>query len=196
VRNPEVTRLLILDASAKLFNVKGYKATALSDITNATGLTKGAIYSHFENKDELERHALMHMMNFFVATLTQKVKEADNAKEKLLAIMNFFESYKTKPPFEGGCPVLNAAIEADDANPELKKVVAGIFNVLHNSIVTILSNGVKYKQLKKDINADAFASMMISSIEGAIVLMKVTNKSHHLDRVLDYLKIEFGKMEV
>jgi len=59
-----------------------------------------------------------------------------------------------------------------------------------------LSNGVKYKQLKKDINADAFASMMISSIEGAIVLMKVTNKSHHLDRVLDYLKIEFGKMEV
>lgn len=196
MRNPEVTRLLILDASAKLFNVKGYKATALSDITKATGLTKGAIYSHFENKDQLEKHALLHMMNFFVATITQRVKAGNNAGEKIGAIMGYFESYKSNPPFEGGCPVLNAAIEADDTNPELKKVVAGIFNVLHHSIVTILNNGVKHGQLKKDINHDGFASMMISSVEGAIVFMKVTGKSHHLDRVLAFLKAEFVKMEL
>ena len=54
MRSPEVTRERILRQSGKLFNTQGYKATSLSDITEASGLTKGAIYQHFENKEKLD----------------------------------------------------------------------------------------------------------------------------------------------
>ena len=52
MRNPEATKELIISKSADLFNTQGYKATSLSDITKATGYTKGAIYRHFENKED------------------------------------------------------------------------------------------------------------------------------------------------
>ncbi|MEP2968608.1 TetR/AcrR family transcriptional regulator, partial [Nonlabens ulvanivorans] len=48
MRNPQLTKDIIIKESADLFNTKGYKATSLSDITTATGFTKGAIYKHFK----------------------------------------------------------------------------------------------------------------------------------------------------
>ena len=53
MRNPEITRQLIIDKSMGLFNIKGYQATSISDITQATGITKGAIYANFNNKEEV-----------------------------------------------------------------------------------------------------------------------------------------------
>ncbi|MEL6536474.1 MAG: TetR family transcriptional regulator, partial [Bacteroidota bacterium] len=53
MRNPTQTKELIITRAMPLFNTKGYTATSISDITNATGITKGAIYGNFQNKDEV-----------------------------------------------------------------------------------------------------------------------------------------------
>ena len=55
MKSSEITKSKVLQEAITLFNTKGYRATSLSDITNATGLTKGAIYRHFENKEQLEK---------------------------------------------------------------------------------------------------------------------------------------------
>ena len=55
--NAASTRELIIDKSIPIFNTKGYYATSLSDITQATGITKGAIYGNFKNKDEVASEA-------------------------------------------------------------------------------------------------------------------------------------------
>jgi TetR/AcrR family transcriptional regulator, transcriptional repressor for nem operon len=62
MRQPEITKDLILFKAGTLFNTKGYKATSISDITKATGLTKGAIYRHFTNKQSLESEAFEYLM--------------------------------------------------------------------------------------------------------------------------------------
>ncbi|MBN1123303.1 MAG: TetR/AcrR family transcriptional regulator [Anaerolineae bacterium] len=49
----EQTRQQIIQAAAELFTCKGYAGTSISDLANAVGLTKGALYHHFENKDAL-----------------------------------------------------------------------------------------------------------------------------------------------
>ncbi len=49
----EKTKQFIIEKTAALFNSKGYTRTSLSDISEATGLTKGSIYGNFENRDEL-----------------------------------------------------------------------------------------------------------------------------------------------
>ena len=49
----EKTRQLIIETAAPIFNKKGYAGTSLSDLTQATGLTKGSIYGNFKNKDEV-----------------------------------------------------------------------------------------------------------------------------------------------
>src|SRR5258708_9624580 len=48
-----VTRKAILDACLKLFARHGFSTTSIDDIASAAGITKGAVYWHFENKEEL-----------------------------------------------------------------------------------------------------------------------------------------------
>ena len=109
MRNPAATKEIILVKSGNLFNTQGYKATSISDITTATGFTKGAIYRHFENKNDLEMETLMHLSTQMFAKLREKIVAKDTAGDKLRAVFSFFESYVTNPPLKGGCPLLNGA---------------------------------------------------------------------------------------
>jgi TetR/AcrR family acrAB operon transcriptional repressor len=54
----QVTRTLILDAAERVFHLRGVSRTSLQEIAQEAGLTRGAIYWHFENKGELF-HAMM-----------------------------------------------------------------------------------------------------------------------------------------
>src|SRR5688572_9978143 len=120
MRNPELTKEKILKKSGLLFNTQGYKSTSLSDITTATGFTKGAIYRHFKSKEELEKETLFHLSSIMFDRLGGRIREKKNAPEKLRALFGYFESYITDSPLKGGCPLLNVAIEADDAHPILR----------------------------------------------------------------------------
>ena len=151
MRNPEITREKILKQSGHLFNTQGYKATSISDITKATGFTKGAIYRHFENKADLELETLSHLSAQMFSYLRVKIKEQQTAPEKLRAIFHFFETYVSKPPVKGGCPLLNVAIEVDDAHPALRKRAVLMLDLFKDAIITILDNGIKYNQYLKKL---------------------------------------------
>ena len=47
------TKQAILEASLELFSVQGFEATSISQITNAVGIRKASLYSHFENKQAI-----------------------------------------------------------------------------------------------------------------------------------------------
>src|SRR3954470_20612725 len=98
MRNPDITKEKILKKSGILFNTQGYKATSISDITNATGFTKGAIYRHFKDKDELEKKALHYLSEQVNEKLRAVIKAQPTAGAKLRAVFQFFKTYATNPP--------------------------------------------------------------------------------------------------
>ncbi|WP_339183783.1 TetR/AcrR family transcriptional regulator [Oceanobacillus sp. FSL W7-1293] len=53
VKLPEVRKAEILDASMKLFTEKGYLQTTTQDIINQVGISRGLLYYHFKNKEEI-----------------------------------------------------------------------------------------------------------------------------------------------
>ena len=79
---------------------------------------------------------------------------------------------------------------------ELKAEVALATELFHQSIQQIIENGIKHGQVKSTIDASAFASVMFSATEGAIVLMKITGARKHLRDVVDFLKKEVDSMLV
>jgi TetR/AcrR family transcriptional repressor of nem operon len=196
VRNPEVTKETILKQSGILFNTQGYKATSLSHITDATGLTKGAIYRHFSSKDELEIETLVHLSGIMNEKIRERVKEQSTAGNKLRAVVKFFESYISDPPVQGGCPLLNAAVEADDAHPELRKTALKILNGLRNSLVSILEKGIYYKQLKRGIDKDLYATLFIAALEGAIMMSKLSGNDDDIKRILKHLEKQIAEIEI
>jgi TetR/AcrR family transcriptional regulator, transcriptional repressor for nem operon len=196
IRNPDKTRLKILQKSGALFNTQGYKSTSISDITTATGFTKGAIYRHFKNKEDLEKETLFHLSTFMFTRLRGQIKEEKSAGGKLRAIFKFFDSYITKPELKGGCPLLNAAIEADDANPVLRKEAVKVLNILRDSIIGILANGIKHKQIKKDIDLDGFATIIIGCLEGAIMMSKLRGTNDDIRKMTQFLEKQLKQIEI
>ncbi|MCA1919526.1 MAG: TetR/AcrR family transcriptional regulator, partial [Flavobacterium piscis] len=80
----ERTKNFIIEKTAPLFNMKGYSGTSMSDITAATGLTKGSIYGNFENKDEVAIAAFKFNVKELQDIFASEIEKQSTYKDKLL----------------------------------------------------------------------------------------------------------------
>ena len=196
MRSPEVTKERILKQSGQLFNTQRYKATSLRDITEATGFTKGAIYRHFSNKDELEIETLTHLSHQMFNLVRNRIKEQKTAGAKLRSIFHYFETYISKPPLKGGCPLMNVAIEADDAHPVLRERAVLILDMLRDSVITILNNGKRYGQINQAVDVQYYSTVVIASLEGAIMMSKLRGNDDDIKRVIAHLNQFIEEIEI
>ena len=193
----EITKAYIIEKSAPIFNMKGFAGTSLNDITEATGLTKGAIYGNFEDKNEIA----LAVYNYNVGNMKKRMNEALNSKEraydKLFAYTDYYRRTWEKVFERGGCPVLNTSVEADDNLPFLKKSVQNTIKGWVKSITDIIELGKEQNQIKKDINSAKYATTIITLIEGGIMMAKINNSHellfHALDRIEMIIKTELKK---
>lgn len=75
----QVTRALILDAAERVFHRRGVSRTTLQEIAQEAGLTRGAIYWHFENKGELF-HAMMERVTLPMMAGMTEITPADQER--------------------------------------------------------------------------------------------------------------------
>lgn len=196
MRQPSTTRATLLAHAGALFNTQGYRATSLSDITSASGLTKGAIYAHFADKGALELEAFDHMAALVLEQLATLVKAQPSASAKLRAVFRFFEAYIYHPIVVGGCPLQNAAIEADDANPQLREHANAMQTALRNSIERILYNGIKHGQLRAELNVPVFAVLILASMEGAVMMSRLTGSNADMRTITTVLDEQLRSYEL
>jgi len=183
----EETKNFIIEKSAPIFNMHGYKGTTMSQLTKAIKMTKGAIYGNFADKDEIALAAFDY--NF--AELSEKIGSAvgskENACDKLIAFANFYLDHFMEIARKGGCPLLNAAVDSDNIHPPLKKRVAEAIETWINTVTRIVYSGIKHKQINANTKPEQFASVFVSLIEGGLMLSKATGNTIHLSRNIDQI---------
>ncbi|TDX86117.1 TetR/AcrR family transcriptional regulator [Epilithonimonas xixisoli] len=184
----EKTRQFIIEQTAELFNKKGYAGTSLSDITSATGLTKGSIYGNFENKDEVAKEVFLYNSKRLQQSVADKLNREMTCREKLFSIVDFYRTSWESNFLRGGCPLLNTAIEADDTMPFLKKEVAKSFENWAQKTINILENGKSQNEIVESIDSQKYAYQFIVLIEGGILLSKTMNNKAHLFNALERIE--------
>jgi hypothetical protein len=142
------------------------------------------------NKVDLEVETLVHLSSIMFEKLRACIRVERTAPEKLRAMFHFFESYITKPPLKGGCPLLNAAIEADDSYPALRRAALKILQEMRGSVIHVIDNGIKYGQLRGDVDRQGLATLVIASLEGAIMMSKLSGNDDDIKRVIVHLDRE------
>jgi TetR/AcrR family transcriptional repressor of nem operon len=130
------TRQLIIETAAPIFNKKGYAGTSMSDLTTATGLTKGSIYGNFKDKDDVAVHAFQHNIDLIFDFFSKELKAAESTLDKLLAYPRGFRKIYRMILSYGGCPILNTAVEADDTHAVLRKMAMSVLAKWKKSIVS------------------------------------------------------------
>lgn len=183
----ENTTQYILDVVAPIFNKKGYTATSMNDVTNATGLTKGAIYGNFKNKEELALEAFNHNIRFVMDKIKLILTEIESPLAKLHAITNFYRDYYKNNINFGGCPILNVGVDANNTNPHLYERVKYVTIKLKDSISKIIIEGIEKKEINKDIDAGLYGGRIFSLIEGASFTSELLQDDQYLIDMMNHI---------
>jgi len=184
----ERTKQFIIEKTAPVFNAKGYAGTSLSDLTSATGLTKGSIYGNFENKDEVALAAFDYNFKRVNDYMKTRILATENSVERLLAYPAVYRNFLKISFLQPGCPILNTSTEADDTHPLLKQKAADALSFWKKSIENQINRGIQRREIKPGTNPSEIAIIMMSLIEGAIDRTKVTGRSVELKVAMDFLE--------
>jgi AcrR family transcriptional regulator len=183
----EETKQWIIERAAPVFNTKGIAATAMSDIMEVTGLSKGSLYVHFENKDELAGAVVDYNMNLLAGKVQAVIDKAVSARDKLLAFIDILSTPVT-PPVTGGCPMLNFGTEADDTNEMVKKKVLAAVKYSQQLIAEIIKKGIEKGEFKAGWNYTAFATIMFAMLEGGQLICRVAGSNSKMKVIAGYLR--------
>jgi TetR/AcrR family transcriptional regulator, transcriptional repressor for nem operon len=187
VSKGEQTREAILRQSAEVFNRQGYAGASLSDIMRATGLEKGGIYNHFGSKDQLALEAFDYAFGLVSERLRQALEGKRHAIDRLQAMIDTIGAQAEGEPVAGGCPILNTAIEADDTHPALRARARSAMDSWTGFIQRTLSRGIERGEVRPNIDIAEVATLMIATLEGAIMMSKLYGDPVYIHRAAAYL---------
>ena len=190
------TRQHIMEKTAPVFNRKGFDGTTLADLTGATGLTKGALYGNFVDKEEIAMEAFKYSMRKVKEMVYQHLSGTPDYRERLSALFDFYASYVFNPPIAGGCPLLNTSVEADDHHTSMRRVVTKELTNTINFIRDLIEKGIDAKEFRADIETKELAYTIFCAIEGALIFSRVEKSREpmdlivkHCNRILDNITI-------
>jgi TetR/AcrR family transcriptional regulator, transcriptional repressor for nem operon len=183
----EETRRYIIEKVASVFNMHGYAGTSMSQLTDVIGLTKGALYGNFKNKDEIARVALEYNISRITNEIFKRVSPIKNSCDKLITFAQYYDDAFDAVSQRGGCPILNAAIDSGYTELPLRDIVIRSLDNWMNTICVIIRRGIKRKEIKADVHPETFATLFVSLIEGGIMLAIVTGSRIHLERNVMHL---------
>jgi TetR/AcrR family transcriptional regulator, transcriptional repressor for nem operon len=190
----ELTRERILAQAAPIFNQRGFAGCSMQDLMDATGLEKGGIYRHFESKEELAAEAFKYALGKAVKTRTEDLDHIAGTMPKLRYIVTrFIEAPSTIP---GGCPLMNTAIDSDDGNPVLRKLVKAGLNDWKKRIFALVEQGIQAHEIREDVEPRRIANTIIATLEGALMISRMegtrealTDVGSTLHNILDSIEL-------
>jgi AcrR family transcriptional regulator len=185
----EETKAHIIEKTASVFNKKGFIGTTLSDMEAATGLTKGSIYNNFANKDEVALAVFDYNLKKVNNLIQVEMDKHHSAKKKLLSYVKIYGTNVSDSPFtSGGCPILNTAVESDDTHPALRKKASNAITNWMDKVAELIEKGIKQKEFRSSINSKETAALIVASIEGAIMISRVTGRRNYLKDIMNSIK--------
>ena len=195
MKKSEKTRQLIVEKAASLFNQKGYAGTSIQDLMEATGLTKGGIYGNFKKeatdkksvKEEIAKAAFEYAVWVVNKEVQKRTFVIENSLDKLKAVVYFYKERVMSLPVDGGCPIMNTSIDSDNTQPALRRKVVKAVEYWRGRIIKTLERGKKKNEIKKEVNAEDFATLFIGTLEGGILMSRILKDNHHFDVMADQL---------
>ncbi len=169
-RDPERTRRKLLEAGFREVYERGYQSADLDAVLERAGVTKGALYYHFENKEALGHAIIEEVIGEMTRQKWLIPLQQGNPIDTLIRIV---QSTGTEvAEMRGGCPFNNLAQEMSPIDEGFRKRLAKILSEWHSAMAGAFRRGQVEKIVRKDIDADDEATFVIAMYEGYISLAK------------------------
>ena len=184
----------IIHESLKLFSLKGFLSTSISDILQAANTSKGGFYNHFASKEDLFFEVLDEARRIWREKCLSGLDEIESPVGKIEKLLeNYRDRYlKDSEDFPGGCVFVTFSVELDDQRPHLSKEVNKGFAGLKVMLKRLLDEGKESGELSSNVSTSAITEMLFAGMVGASVIYGVNKSTDSLDRsintLIDYLE--------
>ncbi len=187
----EKTRQRIIEQTAPLFNQGGVAGCSMQDILHATGLTKGGIYRHFSSKEELAAECLKYSLALVFQARSGNAEHIPNAIDRLRYLVDRFVS--TPSPLKGGCPLMNAAVDSDDGDPQLRRLSLEGLRAWKSRLLQILKEGIERGEVS---GADPvrLVNTVIATLEGSLLISRIERTPSAMEDARLHLSALFDRL--
>lgn len=155
-------------------NQTGYLATPLSAILETVDLQKGGLYNHFGSKEQLALEAFQSNVAVLGAHLGALARSPGDPAEVLWRLVDASLDVAAGRIVPGGCPVLNAGTEADDAWEPLRGAAALSADALRCFFLLPLQRLERAGRLRPPADLEGLSYLLVAAVEGGILWARVT----------------------
>ncbi|MGV6817003.1 MAG: TetR/AcrR family transcriptional regulator [Thiotrichales bacterium] len=192
----EKTRNRILQTADELFYLHGYHATGLDAIIGQAGITKGNFYYYFKSKEALA----VEVLEWHFRQTQAEVKDALSGRslsplETLFVLLKVIQDRQYKQHEEGnlcGCFFGNFTLELSSDSQLVRQKLDSIFSRYRETFSSLLEKAKTQGEIDEDLNPEAEAEMILSVVEGALLLDKARQAPAALDQAIRFLESHFS----
>lgn len=149
LRDPDKTRTNIVDVAAAMFCQKGFKGTSLSDILNEAQISKGALYHHFSNKQELLYAVFDELYQVNFLKRWNNILVADDPINEIANVVESLSLESSDEEMCSGCPVNNITSELASVDENIRQRSDQLFC----KIQKIISQGIDKAKVNGDVSS-------------------------------------------
>ncbi|MBQ3774599.1 MAG: TetR family transcriptional regulator [Ruminobacter sp.] len=165
------TKLKIMDVAKQLFCEKGYEKTNLSDIADVAGVTRGAIYWYFQNKDDLFVEICKAMVNT-ESNLFHSIENIDSSVSPLDSLRQWLYTINVSLKNEDNIlfsKIIYNVLWGNHGSKRVKKMLMDINNSFNRNYVLLIREAIKKHELPSNVDAEKAANFLCSVITGYII---------------------------
>ena len=171
LRDSERTRERLLQAASREIYRSGFQSASVDTILAVAGVTKGALYYHFDSKEALG-HAVIDEV---IATCVRGkwVRPLQNGTDPIDALTGAVQGIPVRPTdVRGGCQLNNLAQEMSSLDAGFRKRLAIIFDAWREAVASVLREGQAHGNVRRDVEPADAAGLLIAMVEGYASLAK------------------------
>jgi AcrR family transcriptional regulator len=163
----EPSRKQLMAAAIDCFARLGYQGTSIERIARAAGVTKGAVYYHFRDKEELLFSAVKDRIGGFEKQVLEAVTVAGDAQGALRRVVDACFVHATVSNHRRF--IITLMIEALDTNPRLSSEFQRILRRMRAFLADLVRRGQAQGSMRPDVAPEMAAALIASAIIGAEV---------------------------
>jgi len=167
VAHEQAVRQRIIDAAIKVFGETGYERTTMQDVVRESGLSVGALYTHFKGKEELFLVACACAVEAQKSDLRLRMAELGSVVDRLRAAIDFAVDSTVSDDNERSVRV--HAWTAAENSPDLRQILRDRRTEMVAFARLILQEAVVRGELPGWIDADSIASAWVTLIDGFVI---------------------------
>jgi len=177
LRQPDITRRRLLECAYAEIHQRGFRSASLDSILVKAGVTKGALYHHFENKTALGYAVVDELIWPFMQSYWLPLAEADDPIECAIASIRKRRDRLKQHLLSYGCPFNNLAQEMSPIDEGFRTRLQGILDEWRHTLADAFERGKARGKVRGDVNTAAAAIFFISAFEGLIGMSKASQSS-------------------